>query len=565
MAFSNIDAAEYRKAGVWEDRTVTSFLNAAVATTPEALAVVDGRVRLDYRELAAAPARLAAALSRHRLSRGAVVSYQLPNWHETAVIHHAVTASALLNNPIIPIYRHRELAFILGQAKPDVMFIPHKFRGFDYVSMFQQLIAEQKLSLLPVVVRPEGQLPPGFETFDQFVGLASGDFELPDLSEPASPTLLLYTSGTTASPKGVLHSHESLVYENRSMISWLGLKSTDVVFMASPVTHITGVLYGMQLPPMLAAPVVYQDVWDAVGAATLIEERGATFTVAATPFLAGIVAEYEARGAASSLRIFACGGADVPPQLVTTARERLDCAVVRVYGSTEFPTFCASTPDDPPAKAANTDGRPIGPVAHRIVDEEGGPLETGLAGELFVRGPDCFQGYLDSTLNAESFSADGYFKTGDLASEDRDGFITIHGRKKDIIIRNGENISAKEVEDLLFQHPSVREVAVVAMPDPLGCERACAYVALNNGCQFSEIDMKPHLDGCRVARQKYPERLELMPGGLPKTASGKIQKFKLRDDIRQKLESERSGGQGSGPTTTDAGRTGSKSSVSAAE
>jgi cyclohexanecarboxylate-CoA ligase len=565
MAFSNIDAAEYRKPGVWEGRTVTSFLNAAVAATPEALAVVDGRVRLDYRELAAASGRLAAALSRHGVRRAAVVSYQLPNWHETAVIHHAVTAGALVNNPIIPIYRHHELGFILSQAKPDVIFIPQKFRGFDYVSMLDELITDQKLSLLPVVVRSDGHLPPGFKTFEEFADLASGDFELPDLSEPTSPTLLLYTSGTTASPKGVLHSHESLVYENRSMISWLGLNSTDVVFMASPVTHITGVLYGMQLPPMLGSPVVYQDVWNAVGAASLIEEHAATFTVAATPFLAGIVAEYETRRAASSLRIFACGGADVPPQLITTARDRLDCAVVRVYGSTEFPTFCASTPDDPPAKAANTDGRPIGPVAHRIVDEEGSSLEAGLVGELLVRGPECFQGYLDSTLNAESFSADGYFKTGDLASEDRDGFITIHGRKKDIIIRNGENISAKEVEDLLFQHPSVREVAVVAMPDPLVGERACAYVALNDGCQFSEIEMKAHLDGCRVARQKYPERLELMPGGLPKTASGKIQKFKLRDDIRQKLESERSGRTGSGPTTTAAGRTRSKSSVSAAK
>jgi cyclohexanecarboxylate-CoA ligase len=469
----------------------------------------------------------------------------------------------MVNNPIIPIYRHHELAFILKQADPDVIFIPQAFRGFDYVSMLEQLIAELRLSVQPVVVRSRGALPRGFTTFEEFVHSASGEVELEDLSDPANSTLLLYTSGTTASPKGVLHSHESLVYENRSMIDWLGLRATDVVFMASPVTHITGVLYGMQLPPMLGASVIYQDVWDANVAASLIEDERATFTIAATPFLAGIVAAYEARRVTSSLRIFACGGADVPPQLVTTARELLDCAVVRVYGSTEFPTFCCSTPEDPPAKAANTDGRPIGPVLHRIIDEKGTPLAVGSIGQLLVRGPDCFHGYLDSTLNAESFSVDGYFATGDLASEDVDGFITIHGRKKDIIIRNGENISAKEVEDLLFQHPSVQEVAVVAMPDPIVGERACAYVVPKDGRPFSETDMRAHLDLCRVARQKYPERLELMPGGLPKTASGKVQKFKLRDDIRRKLESERAAG-GGVPTTSSIDVTGSNSGVSAA-
>jgi cyclohexanecarboxylate-CoA ligase len=534
-------AVSYRGAGLWSDRTVGSHLLEAAGDLPSKTAIVDGSSRVDYGSLAAAAGRLQRALRRDGVAAGDVVSYQLPNWQETAAIHHAVTGLGAVNNPLMPIYRRHELRFILHQAKPAALFIPHRFRGTDYVAMFAELIAAGEADLLPIVVRAEPPLPAGFRSLEEFVAGGEGG-ELVDEARPEAPTLLLYTSGTTSDPKGALHTHQSLVYENRSMIDWLGLTPEDVVYMGSPLTHITGFLYGIQLPPMLRTHAVYQPVWDPAEAVDLIEAEKATFSVAATPFLNGLVREYERRGTAASLRVFACGGADVPPDLVLRGRQVMDAAVVRVYGSTEFPTFSCSRPEDPPAKAANTDGRPIGPVRFRVVDEASGEVEAGAAGELMVAGPDCFAGYLDGSLNAEAFTADGFFRTGDLASVDRDGFITIHGRLKDIIIRNGENISAKEVEDLLYQHPAVREVAVVAMPDPETGEKACAYVVVEDGAEFGFAAMTAHLAARQVARQKFPERLETWPGELPKTASGKIQKFKLRADVRAKLDATVAGG-----------------------
>jgi cyclohexanecarboxylate-CoA ligase len=526
--------AEYVREGLWADRTISSFLKDAALKAPSHTAIVDGDVRLDYGEAIEFTGRIASALNRLGIRRGRVVAYQLPNWHETALIHHAVTSLGLINNPIIPIYRDHELAFILKQGEPQAVFIPHEFRGFDYVAMFEDVIRSSHLHLRPIVVRSKGELPAGFVSFEEF--LEGGPrSELRDAADPRDPTLLLYTSGTTSSPKGVLHSHESLVYENQSIIDWLEVTTEDVVFMASPLTHITGLLYGIQLPPMLGIAVVYQDIWNAPTAVELIEREHATFSVAATPFLQGLVQEYQDQARTSSLRVFACGGADVPPELISRARGILGGAVMRVYGSSEFPTFSCSRPDDPADKAGTTDGRPIGPVSHRIADPALRSVEGGAVGELIISGPDCFLGYLDTSLNAEAFTPDGYFRTGDLASEDADGFITIHGRQKDIIIRNGEKISAKELEDLLYQHPAVREVAVVAMPDVMVGERACAYVVIGEGEEFTFDLMIDHLASFRIARQKLPERLEIWPGELPKTSSGKIQKFKLRDDIRTKI------------------------------
>jgi cyclohexanecarboxylate-CoA ligase len=285
---------------------------------------------------------------------------------------------------------------------------------------------------------------------------------------------------------------------------------------------------------MLGAKVVLQESWEPYAAADLIEGEGCTFTVGATPFLLGLLDEYEQRRTASSLRVFACGGADVPPQLVRDARHRLQAAVVRIYGSTEYPTLSCSHPDDPSDKAAETDGRLIMRAECRIVDD-GRELPQGQVGEIAVNGPERFLGYLDPALNKDSFTEDGFFLTGDLAAIDTDGFITIHGRKKDIIIRSGEKVSAKEVEDLLFEHPAVAEVAVVAVPDPKVGEKAYAYVVLVPGAQFDFAEMTSYLASRRVARQKYPEYMEVLSTGLPKTASGKVQKFRLREDAVMKV------------------------------
>jgi len=513
----------YAESGIWPDVTLGSHIDEAAADAPSQLAVVDGGVRLDYAELAARIGSVAAALTAAGVGRGDVVMVELPNWWEALVAIHAVLRIGAVVNPVVPIYRDREVGFILNQARPRVVIVPHRFRGFDYVEMLQRLQDGSPEPPAVVVVRPEGSLPGGFSSFEGLVGYPG---RADDAARPDDVCLLLYTSGTTADPKGVLHNHRTLGYENGSIVGLFGLGAGDTVFMPSPVTHITGFLYGVLVPPMLRVPSVLLDVWDPAAAVGLIEQETCRFSVGATPFLQGLT---EAYTSPSSLRAFLCGGADVPPELVRRARAVLGTTVVRVYGSSEFPTFSCGGPDDDLSIAAETDGLPIGPVEGRLDDVDGGGV-----GELVVRGPDLFLGYLDDSLNADAFTAEGYFRTGDLARLGPGGAVTIMGRKKDVIIRNGENISAKEIEDLLYEHPAVREVAVVAVPDPAVGERACAFVVPVEGAEPTLAELCRFLDGQRIARQKLPERMIVLDE-LPKTASGKVQKFVLRDRARQEV------------------------------
>jgi cyclohexanecarboxylate-CoA ligase len=408
--------------------------------------------------------------------------------------------------------------------------VPQRFRDFDYVDMLGRLFPAAHDGPTAVVVRPDGALPEGFVSFDSFVaGRPAAKVATAHAGETTRPddvSLLLYTSGTTADPKGVLHNHRTLGYEIQSIADLFRLGDRDRVFMASPVTHITGYLYGVLLPPLLGTTVVLLDVWEPEVAARLIEDERCRFTVGATPFLQGLTDAHAWSGTHCSLRAFLCGGADVPSELVRRSRKVLGSTVVRVYGSSEFPTFSSGGPEDGLDVAADTDGLPIGPVDCRLdrVDESG-------VGELLVRGPDLFLGYLDSDLNDDAFTTDGFFRTGDLATIGDRGAVTIQGRLKDIIIRNGENISAKEIEDLLYEHPAVCEIAIVAMPDPGTGEKACAFVVAMPESSPTLDDLSRFQESRGVARQKFPERLELV-AELPITPSGKVKKFLLRDRAR---------------------------------
>lgn len=273
------------------------------------------------------------------------------------------------------------------------------------------------------------------------------------------------------------------------------------------------------------------DVWDPVNAVDLIEREQCRFIMGATPFLQGLTAEYAGCGHGSALGVFVCGGADVPPALIRRATEVLGCHVARVYGSSDLPTLCCGGPRDELRVRAETDGMPVGPVSYRLEDV------VDDVGELVVDGPERFLGYLDPALNEAAFTADGWFRTGDLASVDEHGAVTIRGRRKDIILRGGENISVKEIEDLLHQHPAVTQVAVVAMPDPVLGEQACAFVVPAGGAPPTLADLAVFLRAQRLARQKFPERLELVDL-LPTTASGKVQKHILRQRVRAVLEQE---------------------------
>ena len=506
-------------------------------TRPSAIAVVDGEVRLDYASLQDRVARLAGVLLRLGVRMGDVVSWQLPNWWEGLAVHHAVSAVGGISNPLMPILRERELAFVLRQSGARVLVVPERFRGFDHLGLAEALRQQVPTLEHVLVARPSD----GHSADLTALMATSTPMSLPERPSraPSDPALLLYTSGTESVPKGALHSDATLAAEVASIRDLYALGDGDVVFMPSPLAHITGVLYGMLLPVLLGSGAVLQDIWDPEVGLGLIERQRCTFQVGATPFLQGL-ARHPALSAydVSSLRVFACGGADVAPALVDEAAQALGCCVVRTYGSTEMPTVTAGRPVDPPARRAATDGQVIGDAEVRVVDDDGVRLPAGRVGLLEVRGPELFLGYLDETLNAAAHTEDGWFRTGDLGVLDGDGYLTISGRAKDIIIRGGENISAKEVEDLLVQHDAVQEVAVVAMPDPAMGEKACAFVVCRDGAGPLHLaDLTAFLDERRIARQKLPERLEMIDA-LPRTASGKVQKYKLRERITAVLEAE---------------------------
>ncbi len=517
------DARRYRESGAWDGSLVDQPLRAAARRHPERLAVVDGERRWSFATLDAAVDRFAGGLAELGVGRGDVVSFQLPNRIEALIVHHAAQRRGAVSNPIVPIYREREVGFILRQARSRVLVVPDTFRRFDHRAMAEALRAGSPDLEHVVVVGEPGRASVAFDR----VAAAPP----PEVERASSDVaLLLYTSGTEAEPKGVLHTHDTLGYECRSVIDLYGLDERDVVFMASPVTHITGLLYGMQLPMMLGVPVVLQDVWDVPRALRLIEAERCTFTVGATPFLHGIVhAPERADHDLSSLRTFVCGGADIPPSLVREARERTGMVATRVYGSTEAPIVSGSAPAAPIDQHADCDGVAIPPSELRLVDDDGRPARSGEPGALELRGPDLCAGYLDPALDVRAFTADGWFRTGDLAEIDAAGRMRIVGRAKDIIVRGGENLSVKEIEDLLIEHPSIEDVAVVGAPDPVLGERACAFVV-----GWSELELGDVVDflrARRVATQKLPERLEVV-ASLPRTASGKVQKHRLRALLR---------------------------------
>lgn len=524
----------YEADGSWTGALIDGFI-AKLAGDPrrsERPAVVDAETTVTYAELEQQVRSVAASLVELGARRGDVVSWQLPNWLEAVVLHHAILRIGAVSNPIIAIYRRREVEFILRQAESQIFLVPQTFRSFDYPAMVAEMAPGLPALEHVVVVRGSA---PGCMRFEEL--LAGG--QPPEVARTAQdPAILLYTSGTTADPKGVVHPHATLVRENRTMIDVYRLDERDSVLMCSPLTHITGLLYGSQLPPMLGSCVVLQDVWDPGVALRLVERHRCAFMVAATPFLHGMTYhERLAEHDVSSLRVFCCGGADVPPQLVRDGEQRLRCLVTRVYGSTEYPTATLGSAADPLAKRAQTDGRPFGGNELRVVDDDGRELATGQVGELHVRGPERFSGYLAAQAEEDAFAAEGWFRTGDLACLDPDGYVVIQGRKKDIILRGGENISAKEIEDVLFTHPLIAEVAVVAQPDPVMVERACAFIVPSASQRPTLEELTGFLCGHGLAIQKVPERLEFVDA-LPKNLAGKVQKFKLREAVRELLAHE---------------------------
>ena len=514
----------YRAVGILEDRLLDHDLARSVKGRPSAPFLTDKCGSYTYRQIWDDVLGFAGALQELGVGRGDVVSFQLPNRVEAAVAYFATVLVGAISNPIVPIYREHEVSFILGQAHPKVVVIPSIYKGVDYRDLYDR--TAEACGHCPAIVVVDGDAGQGRINYRDAKSSRPGRSLEERLGTDRA--VLLYTSGTTASPKGVLHSHQTLRSECRSIINSAGLTGADIVFMASPVTHVTGLLYGLQMPAMLGGSSILQESWDPGEAYCLLRDGGCTFTVGATPFLHGLV-EVQGEGGAGldSLRSFVCGGADVPPGLVASARSRLGVEVVRAYGLTELPTVTCGGLNDRPEKRAGTDGRPLPGTRVRIRDAKGLSRRYG-EGELEASAPEMFLGYLDPGLDGEAFTEDGWFRTGDLASVDPDGYVTILGRIKDIIVRGGENISVKEVEDVLFGHPAVSEIAIVGYPDTVMGQRMCAFVVPAGAVGPSKEDLRRFLAERGMARQKAPERVEIV-GSLPKTPSGKVQKSKLRE------------------------------------
>jgi cyclohexanecarboxylate-CoA ligase len=516
---------------------VDSYLSGRADREPESIAYVDARGPVTCARLADDVRRASAALTGLGVRQGDVVSWQLPNWREAAVIHFATSAIGAVSNPIVPIYRRHEVGYILRASATKVFVVPDSFRGFDYAAMATSLIADAPA--FEHIVAVGGKTSGSLLAFEEL--LTGGDASPAPSRSVDDVVLLLYTSGTTSHPKGVQHTHRTLDYENLEIIQTYELGRGDIVFMPSPVTHVTGLLYGLQLPHILGSMAVLQDVWEPKTAMKLIQDHSCSFAVAATPFLHGIVTHPErGRFDLASLKVFACGGAEVPPELVRRSASELGCCVARVYGSTEYPTAAGSGPSDPVGKRAETDGRSLGETEIVIVDDDGAPLPAMAQGEILLRGPEMFVGYRAASLNEIAFTADGFFHTGDVGLLDHDGYLTVTGRKKDIIIRGGENISAKELEDLLYEDDRVAEAAIVGMPDPVLGERVCAMIVLHGGREMDSSEVTSRLRDRGVATQKLPERVDFVTE-LPRTASGKIQKYVLRDRLRGDVEAARRG------------------------
>ncbi|HWD01738.1 MAG TPA: AMP-binding protein [Amycolatopsis sp.] len=538
MAFTTIlddeQIAKYTRAGFWVNRTITDHLDEAAAATPGKPAFIDSRRTITYGELRTQVDACALRLLDLGVSPGDVVSFQLPNWIEWIVVHFAATRVGAVSNPLIPIYREREVGFMVGLAKSKVVVVPSEFRGFDHADMMMRLRPQWPDVRHVLVV--DGKPGQGTQSWEEFLAAPTtrDPAQLAALRpDPNAVTLLICTSGTTGEPKGVMHTHNTVIAMNNPLPARLGITADSVIHMASTLAHLTGFLYGARLPVQNGATGVLQDVWDAGRFVELVEEHGITYTSAATPFLHDTLdvpnlAEHDV----SSLARFCCMGAPIPRVLVREAARRLPGTVVLGgWGQTENGLVTLGVPGDPDAKRVETDGCPWPGMRIRVVGFDGVELPVGEEGRLQVRGPFLFVGYAERPeLTRESFDGE-WFDTGDLATIDADGYLNIRGRTKDVIIRGGENIPVAYVENVLYEHPDVTGAAVVAMPDPRLQERACACVTLREGAHWSFEQMQEFLAGKGVAKQYWPERLVVLPE-LPRTASGKIQKFQLREQVR---------------------------------
>ena len=457
---------------------------------------------------------------------GDVVAVQLPAWQEWLLTAVAAAQAGAVLLPIVSIYGPKELRFVLSRSRAKVLITPDKWRRADYADIVARCGELPDLAHHVVI----GEVWAGALSWSE---LLTGRPVCPPVPRAADDrAMLIYTSGTTADPKGVQHSNRTLLAELAAMAeARRALAGREVALSPWPPGHVAGVIQLMRFL-VHGVPVVAMDQWDPAAAAALVEQHRVTST-SGTPFhLGGMLDAAERDGRdLSSLSHYAVGAAPVPPSLIARCSAR-GLATFRSYGSTEHPTVTTGDPGDRLEKRLATEGRPMSGVEIRIVDEDGRDVGPSQDGEIATRGPDLFLGYTDPALNEAAFLPGGWYRTGDIGRVDEDGFLLVTDRKKDIIIRGGENIASREVEDLLHGLPAVAEAAVVAAPDDRMGEIVRAYVVLKPGATLSLDDVGAYFAGAGVARQKTPEQLVLVDM-LPRNATGKVLKHELREQAKR--------------------------------
>jgi cyclohexanecarboxylate-CoA ligase len=479
--------------------------------------------------------KAAGALQARGIGRGDVVAVQLPGSYEGAVVQAAVGLCGAVLLPVVMIYGPREVDFMLRRSGAAAVVLPREHRGRPHADVVLGGLSRLSALKFAVVV---GDSAPGHGAvgYAGLLGQPGGTYRRPRPG-PDDRAVLMYTSGTTAEPKGVQHSHRTLLAEATSPVYTLNGPGARHLGLFPP-GHMAGLLSLLRIL-LLGTPTVIMQAWDAALAAELIDRHAVTSCGGAPVQLSGLLDQH-ANGSAAlgTLREFLTGAAPVPPSLIRRA-DAAGITAFRSYGSSEHPTVTTGTIADPLDVRAGTDGRPLAGNQVRLVDAAGRDVPDGQQGEILTRGPELFTGYTDPALNAAAFRPGGWFRTGDVGRIDAGGRLTVTDRLKDIIIRGGENISSKEVEDLLITHPAVADVAVIPVPDPALGERVCAVVVARPGYTFDVEAARAYLAAAGAARQKTPEVI-VLADELPRTPSGKVRKDVLR-------AARKAGASGSGP------------------
>lgn len=521
--------AEWSAAGYYRDISFGAALAAAITEHPDDRLVFCSRTHpaeMTLSEVAGRAGVVASGLRELGLSRGDVLVGQLPQWSEQLELWYACTLLGVVYVPVIHIYGASELGHVIRDSRARALVVPDRWRKHDYLERIAQLPDDVELDIVVVL---GDEVPAGCTSWSDVVraGTAHPLTEPDPAIDPTDPCLMLYTSGTTSAPKGVLHSSQTLLAEFDTSRAILDRGSEGVTLDVSPAGHMAS-LIGVTRPLLHHNNLtVFMDAWEAEVALEAIAQHSVTSSGGPPYFLTTLLDLADARGdRLATLQDFALGGSAVPEPLALRA-ERRGLRTYRMYGSTEHPTVSCGHPSDDERRRTATDGHLLAGTAVRIVDEEGNDVPPGVDGEVLTYGPELMLGYTSIEANRAAFDERGYYRTGDIGTLSATGDLKITGRKKDIIIRGGENLSALEIEEVLMRHPSVREAAVIPMPDRVFVERVCAVVTLVEGGELDLEAVRRHFELADVAKQKTPERLIVLDQ-LPHTATGKVRKQDLR-------------------------------------